>query len=98
MHGSTDSTSDEEPIVSMKPQCKKKSKTKTKAVTINNFPSNEAIAGTSTASTNNQSALKTSTAATANTTVPGDVANVNSPKKRKAKKKLQRLHYPLIAI
>jgi hypothetical protein len=98
MHGSTDSTSDEEPIASMKPKHNKKCKMKTKSVTINNLPSNEAIAGTSTASTNNQSASKTSTAATANSTTPGDVANVNLPKKGKQRKKLQRLHYPLVAI
>ncbi len=73
MHGSTDSTSDENPIASIKTQRKKKSKTKTKAETINNLPSNEAIAGTSTALTNNQSASKTSTAATAEATVPGAV-------------------------
>jgi hypothetical protein len=35
---------------------------------------------------NNQSASKTSTTATANVTIPGVVANVNLPKKRKAKK------------
>jgi hypothetical protein len=85
MHRSTDSTSDEEPIASMKPKRKKKTKMKTKSVTINNLPSNEAIAGTSTASTNIQSASKTSTAATANTIVPGDVANMHSPKKKQNK-------------
>ncbi len=74
MRGSTDSTSDEEPIASMKPKCKKNTKTKIKSVTINNLPPNKAIAGMSTASTNNQSASKTSTAATADATVPGDVA------------------------
>jgi hypothetical protein len=86
MRGSTDSTSDEEPIASMKPKHKKKTKTNTKSVKINNFPPNEAIAGMSTALTNNQSASKTSTAATANATIPGDSANVNSQKKRKRKK------------
>jgi hypothetical protein len=45
MHGSTDSTYDEEPIASMNTQCKKKGKTKTKAVMINNLPLNKAIAG-----------------------------------------------------
>jgi hypothetical protein len=86
MRGSTDSMSDEEPIVSMKPKCKKITKTNTKLVKINNFPLNKAIAGTSTASMNNQSASKTSTTATAADTMPGDIANVNLPKKRKAKK------------
>ncbi len=86
MRGSTDSMSDEEPIASMKPKHKKKTKTNTKSVKINNLPTNKAIAGTSTALTNNQSASKTSTAATAADTIPGDIANVNLPKKRKAKK------------
>jgi hypothetical protein len=86
MHGSTDSTSDEEPIASMKPNCKKKTKTNTKSVKINNLPPNKAIPGMSTALTNNQSEFKTSTSATANTTIPGNVANVNLPKKRKVKK------------
>jgi hypothetical protein len=86
MHGSTNSTTDEEPIVSMKPKCKKKNKTKAKSVTINNLPPNKAITSTSTASTNNQSACKKSTAATANATAPSEVANVKLPKKRKAKK------------
>jgi hypothetical protein len=94
MRGSTDSTSDEEPIASIKPKRKKKSKTKTKSVMINNLPSNEAIAGTSTALTNNQSASKTSTAATANATIPGDVANVNFSKKRKAMKKATKTALP----
>jgi hypothetical protein len=71
----------------MKPKRKKKTKTKTKSVTINNLPLNKAIAGTSTALTNNQSASKTSIAATANATVPGDVANVNPPKKKECKEK-----------
>jgi hypothetical protein len=86
MHGSTDSTSDEEPIASKKPKHTKKTKTNTKSVKINNFPPNKAIARTSTALTNNQSASKTSTTATAANTIPGDIANVNLPKKRKAKK------------
>ncbi len=94
MHGSTDSTSDEEPIASMKPKCKKKTKTNTKSVKINNLPPNEAIAGMSIASMNNQSASKTSTAATAATTVLGDIANVNLPKKRKAKKSAMRTALP----
>ncbi len=94
MRGSIDSKSDEEPIASMKPERKKKTKTETKSVTLNNFPPNEAIAGTSTALTNNQSASKTSTAATANATVPGDVANVNFQKKRKAKKKATKIALP----
>jgi hypothetical protein len=80
MCGSTDSTTDEEPIASKKPKRKKKTKMKTKSVMINNLPLNEAITGMSTASTNNQSASKTSTAATADTPVPGDVENVNSQK------------------
>jgi hypothetical protein len=63
-------------------------KMKTKSVTINNLPPNEAITCTSTALTNNQSASKTSTAATANATIPSDVANVNPPKKGKQRKKL----------
>jgi hypothetical protein len=78
----------------MKPKRKKKSKTKTKSVTINNLPLNEAIIGTSTALTNNQSASKKSTAATANTTIPSDVANVNLPPKRKAKKKATKTALP----
>jgi hypothetical protein len=94
MHGSTDLTSDEEPIAPMKPKQKKKTKKKTKSVTINNLPPNEAIAGTSTASTNNKSASKTSTAATAGTTLPDDVANVNPPKKRKAKKNATKTALP----
>jgi hypothetical protein len=86
MRGSTDFTSDEEPIASIKPKRKKKTKAKTKSAMINNLPPNKSIVDMSTASTNNQSASKTSTAATANVTIPGDVANVNLPKKRKAKK------------
>jgi hypothetical protein len=43
---------------------------------------------------NNQSASKTSTTATANVTVPGDVANVNLPKKRKAKKNATKTTLP----
>ncbi len=85
MHGSTDSTSDEEPIASMKPKPKKKTKTKTKFVIINNLQWNKAITRTSTALTNNKSASKTSTTATAGATVPNDVTNVKTPKKRKAK-------------
>jgi hypothetical protein len=98
MRGLTDSTSDEELIASMKPKQKKKTKTKTKSVTINNLLPNKAITGTSTALTNKKSALKTSIAATTNATVLDDVANVNPPKKRKARKMLQRLNYPLVAI
>jgi hypothetical protein len=95
MCGSTDSTSDEEPIASMKPKRKKKTKTKTKSVTINNLPPNKAIVGTSTgASTNNKSASKTSTTAAADATVPNEVANVNPPKKRKAKKNAKRTPLP----
>jgi hypothetical protein len=86
MRGSTDFMSDEEPIASMKPKRKKKTKAKTKSTTINNLPPNKSIVDTSSASTNNQSASKTSTAVTANVTAPGDVANVNLPKQRKAKK------------
>jgi hypothetical protein len=86
MRGSTDFTSGEEPMASMKPKRKKKTKAKTKSATINNLPPNKSIVDMSTASTNNQNASKTSTAATANVTVPGDVANVNLPKKRKAEK------------
>jgi hypothetical protein len=48
----------------------------------------------STALTNNQSASKTSTTATINATIPGDVANVNLPKKRKAKKKTTKSALP----
>jgi hypothetical protein len=94
MHGSTDFTSDEEPMASMKPKCKKKTKVKTKSATINNLPPNKSIVDTSTASTNNQSASKTSTVATANVTVPGDVANVNLPKKWKAKKNAMKTTLP----
>jgi hypothetical protein len=60
---------------------------------INNLPLNEAIAGMSTASTNNKSASKTSTTAT-NTTVPNDVVNVNPPKTRKAKKNASKAALP----
>jgi hypothetical protein len=63
-----------------------KTKAKTKSATINNLPPNKSIVDTSTASMNNQSASKTSSAATANATIPGDVANVNLPKKKKAMK------------
>jgi hypothetical protein len=94
MCGSTDSTTDEEPIASIKPKRKKKPNTKTKSVMINNLPPNKAIAGMSTASTNNQSASKTSTAATANTTIPGDVATENLQKKRKAKKQATKTASP----
>ncbi len=86
MRLSTDFTSGEEPMASMKPKRKKKTKVKTKSVTIDNLPPNKSIVDMSTASTNNQSASKTSAAATANVTVPGNVANVNLLKKRKAKK------------
>jgi hypothetical protein len=98
MCGSTDSTTDEEPIASMKPKSKKKMKTNTKSVTVNNLPPNEAIADTSIALMNNQSASKTSTAAIVDATVPGDIANVNFPKKGKQRNKQQRLHHPLVAI
>jgi hypothetical protein len=98
MRGLTDSTSDEEPIASMKPKRKKKTKMNLKSVKINNLPSNKAIAGTSTASTKIQSASKTFTAATAADTVPGDIANVNSPKRGKQRNQQLRLHYPLVAI
>jgi hypothetical protein len=47
-----------------------------------------------TASKNNKSASKTSTATTVNTTVPDDVANVNPPKKRKAKKNATKTALP----
>ncbi len=86
MRGSTDFTSDEKPMASMKPKRKKKTKAKTKSAMINNLPPNKSIVDTSTTSTNNQSASKTSTTATANVTAPGDIANVNLPQKRKAKK------------
>jgi hypothetical protein len=94
MRGSTDFTSNEEPIVSMKPKRKKKTKGKTKSATINNLPPNKSIVDTSTASTNNQIASKTSTTATANVTVPGEAANVNLPKKRKAKKNATKITSP----
>jgi hypothetical protein len=90
--------SDEEPIASTKPKRKTKTKMNTKSVKINNLPPNKAIAGTSIALRNNQSASKTSTAATAAATVPGDIANVNSPKRGKQRNKQHRLHYPLVAI
>jgi hypothetical protein len=73
---------------------KEKTKIKTKSVTVDNLPPNKAIAGTSTASMNNKSASKSSTAATADTTVPDEVANVNPPKKRKAKKKATKTALP----
>jgi hypothetical protein len=38
MRGSTDFASDEEPITSMKPKCKKETKAKTKSAKINNLP------------------------------------------------------------
>jgi hypothetical protein len=38
MRGSTDFTSDEEPMASMKPKRKKKTKAKTKSAMINNLP------------------------------------------------------------
>ncbi len=94
MHGSTDFTSDEEPMASMKPKRKKKTKAKTKSAMINNLPPNKPIVDTSTASTNNQSASKTSTAATANVTIPGDVANVHLSKKKKAKKNATKTTLP----
>jgi hypothetical protein len=46
MCGLGDSTSDEEPIASMKSKRKKKNNTKTKSVRINNLPLNKDIAGT----------------------------------------------------
>jgi hypothetical protein len=98
IQGSPDSTTDEEPIASMKPTHKKKTKMKTKSVMINNLPPYKAITGTSTASMNNQSASKTPTAAIANATIPGDVANVNLQKKGKQRNKQQRLHHPFVAI
>jgi hypothetical protein len=61
---------------------------------INNLPPNKSIVDTSTASTKNQSASKTSTSSTANVTIPGDVANVNLPKQRKAKKNATRTTLP----
>jgi hypothetical protein len=98
MRGSSDVMSYEVPMASMKTKQKKKTKAKTKSATTNYLPSNKSIVDTPTASTSSQSASKTSTAATANVTIPGVVANVNLPKKRKAKKLPQRLHCPLIAI
>jgi hypothetical protein len=86
MRGSTDFTSDEEPIASIQPKRKKKTKAKTKSATINNLPPNKSIVDTSTTFTNNQSSSKTSTAATANVTVPSEIASVNLPKQSKAKK------------
>jgi hypothetical protein len=44
--------------------------------------------------TNNKSASKTSNAATADATIPDDVANVNPPKKRKAKKNAMKTALP----
>ncbi len=79
----------------MKPKCKKKTKVKTKSATINNLPPNKSIVDMSTASTNNQHASKTSTAATTNVTIPGDVANVNLPKQRKAKKNATKTTFPI---
>jgi hypothetical protein len=86
MCGSTYFTSDEEPMASMKPKRKKKTKAKTKSATINNLPPKKSIVDMATASTNNQSASMTSTAATANVTIPGDVANVHLSKKGKQRK------------
>jgi hypothetical protein len=94
MRGSTDFMSDEEPMASMKPKRKKKTKAKTKSATINNLPPNKSIVDMSTASTNNQSASKTSTTATANVTISGDVANVHLSKKRKAKKNATKTTLP----
>ena len=48
----------------------------------------------STASTNNQIASKTSTAATTNVTIPGEVANVNLPKQRKVKRNATKTTFP----
>jgi hypothetical protein len=62
-----------------------KNKAKTKSATINNLLPNKSNIDMSTASTNNQSASKTSTAATANVTIPGGVANVNLQKKKPKK-------------
>ncbi len=67
---------------------------KTKSATINSLPLNKAIAGASTASTNNKSASRTSTAVTIDATVPDDVANVNPPTKRKAKKNATKTALP----
>jgi hypothetical protein len=44
--------------------------------------------------TNNHSASKKSTTAAANATVPGDIANVKSPKKREVKKKATKTASP----
>jgi hypothetical protein len=57
-----------------------------------------ALSTTVASTTNSLSGSATVTAATADATVPGDAANVKSPKKGKQKNKQQQLHHPLIAI
>jgi hypothetical protein len=86
MRGSSDVMSDEKPMASMKTKTQKKTNAKTKSATTKYLPSNKSIVDTPNASMNNLSVSNTSTAATANVTVPGVVANVNPPNNRKPKK------------
>ncbi len=88
MHGSrTNFISDEEPMASKKPNCKKKTTSKTKPSTIN-MPSPQKNAIDSfTEITINQSASKKDTASTLDPTEPTYVSNVNVPQKKGTEEK-----------
>ncbi len=76
MRDASDVMSDEEPMASTKTN-KRKTNVKTKSSMTKYHPSNKSIVHPPTASMNNLSVSNTSTAATANVTVPGVVANGN---------------------
>jgi hypothetical protein len=87
MRGSrTNFMSDEEPIASKKPNCKKKTTSKTKPSMINMPSLKKTTVNSLTKIPVNQSASKKDTASTLNPTKPIDVSDMNVPQKKKQKK------------
>jgi hypothetical protein len=98
MRGSrTNSMSDEEPMVSKKPNRKKKTTSKTKPSTINMPSQKKTTVDSLTEITVNQCASKKATASTLDCTEPTDVSNVNVPQKKKQKKIPLFQHWALVA-
>ncbi len=94
MRGSSDVVFDEKPMALVKTKKKKKTNAKTKSAMTKYLPSNKSIVDTPTASMNNLSVSNTSTAATANVTVPSVVANVNPPNNMKPNKIATKITLP----
>ncbi len=80
MRGSrTNFMSDEEPMASKKPNCKKKTTSKTKPSTINTPSPKKTTVDSLTEITINQNASKKDTASALDPTKPTDISNMNVP-------------------